>query len=267
MAALVPGLAVTPGGFSTLGLGADANMKTVNGMQFGGDAVPRDMQTSTRFATSPWDPRSGGFSGALAATNVGAGSNISSRRARITLDAPVLQVADPIAARFGQTFTNVQLGGGARGALSLDKYFYNIGYQGSINRASVSSLLDLDDEALASAGISRDSAARLVQILGAQGVPLTVGGVPDHRTTKSASFAGRFDRTLPNTPGANRGPSHTCCSAAISRRLADLRFRRRWRRRTPARAVETARGSRAAFALSREVWRLRERDHGERLAR
>jgi hypothetical protein len=201
MAALVPGLTVTPGGFSTFGLGTDANMKTINGMQFGGDAVPRDMQASTRFATSPWDPTRGGFSGALANTNIAGGSNISTRRGRVTLDAPVLQVADPVASRFGQTFTNLQLGGGARGAITLDKYFYSLGYQASVNRASVASLLDLDDGALASAGISRDSAARLVQILNAQGVPLTAGGVPDHRTTKSASFAGRFDRTLPNVPG------------------------------------------------------------------
>jgi len=66
MAGLVPGLSLTSGGFSAFGLGADANMKTLNGMNFSGDAVPRDMNTSTRFISSPWDPTRGGFSGALA---------------------------------------------------------------------------------------------------------------------------------------------------------------------------------------------------------
>src|SRR5262249_28153569 len=57
--------------------------------------------------------------------------------------------------------------------------------------------LDLDSDALARAGVSRDSAVRLIQILGNAGVPLTVGGIPDSRTIGSASFAGRFDRAIP----------------------------------------------------------------------
>jgi hypothetical protein len=121
MAGLIPGLSLTPGGFSAFGLGPDANMKTLNGMSFGGDAVPRDMSTSTRFVSSPWDPTRGGFSGALASTTVNRGSNIEFRRARVTLDAPMLQVGDPIAARYGNTFTNLQLGGSSSGPLSLDR--------------------------------------------------------------------------------------------------------------------------------------------------
>src|SRR5205085_140754 len=64
LAALIPGYSVVPGGFSAFGLGADANMKTLNGMNFGGDALPRDLPTSTRYVSSPWDPTKGGFSGA-----------------------------------------------------------------------------------------------------------------------------------------------------------------------------------------------------------
>src|SRR5262249_30093777 len=148
-----------------------------------------------------------GFSGAISQTNVARGNNISSRRGRVTLDAPQLQVADPIATRYGQTFTNLQLGGGSSGAFTLDKYFYNMGYQASLNRAPVSSLLDLDSDPLARAGSSRDSAVRLIQIPGNAGGPLTVGGVPDSRTMGSASFAGRFDRAIPGTgPGVKPPP-------------------------------------------------------------
>lgn len=201
MASLIPGLTTAPGGgFSAFGLGPDANMKTLNGMNFSGDAVPRDMPTTTRFASSPWDPTRGGFSGALAATYVSRGTNIYRSNGRVTLDAPMLQVGDPVSRRFGQQFTNLQLGGGKNGPLSLDKYFYSAGYQASIARAPVSSLLDLDPDALVHAGISPDSAFRLTQILGAAHVPLTVGGIPDQRTTFSGSFLERFDYLLPNPP-------------------------------------------------------------------
>jgi hypothetical protein len=201
MAAMIPGYSAIPGGgFSAFGLGADANMKTVNGMNFSGDALPRDLVTSTRYISSPWDPTRGGFSGALASTTVSRGSNIRQERARITLDAPSLQVGDPIAERFGQKYTNLQLGGGRNGPLSLDRYFYNAGYSASLMRAPVSSLLDLDADALAHAGISPDSAARLTQILGLQHVPLTVGGIPNDRTTFSGNFVERFDFARPNPP-------------------------------------------------------------------
>jgi hypothetical protein len=214
MAGLIPGLALTPGGFSAFGLGSDANMKTLNGMSFGGDAVPRDMNTSTRFASSPWDPTRGGFSGALASTTVQRGTNITTRRGRVTLDAPMLQVTDPIASRFGQKFSNVQLGGASIGAFSLDKYFYDVGYQAAVNRAPVSSLLDLDADALAHAGISPDSAFRLTQILGVQHVPLTVGGIPDQRTSFGGSVLGRFDYALPTAPGVKPLPQWNVVAGA-----------------------------------------------------
>jgi len=214
MAGLVPGLSLTAGGFSAFGLGADANMKTLNGMNFSGDAVPRDMNTGTRFVSSPWDPTRGGFSGALASTTVNRGTNISVRRGRVTLDAPMLQVGDPIAARFGQKFTNLQLGGASIGAFSLDKYFYDVGYQASMNRAPVSTLLDLDADALAHAGISPDSAFRLTQILSSLHVPVTAGGAPSDRTTMGGSVLGRFDYSVPSNPGATPPPQWNVVAGA-----------------------------------------------------
>lgn len=207
MAALIPGLTPTAGGYSAFGLGPDANMKTLNGMQFTGDALPRDLNTTTSFSSSPWDPTRGGFSGALSSTTISSGGNIFTRRGRITLDAPPLQVTDPVAARFGQRFTNLQLGGSNSGAFALDRYYYDAGYQASVNRAPVSTLLDVDADALEHAAISPDSAFRLVQLLQAQHVPLTRGDIPDDRTTASGTFAARFDHSLPNPgPGATPPP-------------------------------------------------------------
>ncbi|HEY4133469.1 MAG TPA: carboxypeptidase-like regulatory domain-containing protein [Gemmatimonadaceae bacterium] len=201
MAGLLPGYStLSGGGFSAFGLSADANMKTLNGMNYSGDALPRDVATSTKYVSSPWDPTKGGFSGALASTTINRGSNITAERGRITLDAPSLQVGDPVAARFGQKFTNVNVGGSKSGAMSLDKYFYNLGASATMTRAPVSSLLDFDADALGAAGISPDSAVRLTQILAAQGIPVNRVGIPDQRTTIGANFVQRFDYALPNPP-------------------------------------------------------------------
>jgi hypothetical protein len=208
MATLIPGLAVTSNGISAFGMGGDANMTTLNGMSVGAASVPRDVPVSTTFLTSPWDPTRGGFAGALTSATVASGDNVSTRRVRATLDAPALQADDPIAARFGQKYTNLQLGNAGTGAFSLDKYFYDYGFQASRQTADVQSLLALDTDALLHAGISPDSAFRLTQILGAQHIPVTRGGIPSQRMTTSANFIERFDRRLPAPPaGATPAPA------------------------------------------------------------
>ena len=199
MAALVPGLTITGSGPSAFGIGSDANATQLNGVAFSGTSVPRDMNTSTRFITSPWDVTRGGFSGVLSSTSINPGTNVSQRRARISLDHPALQTTDAVSRRFGQTHTNVLAGIGADGPLRLDKYFYNVGAQLSHRLADAGSLLDMDADALAHAGISSDSAARLVQLLGAAQVPLGTT-LPGSRTITNASVMARFDRQLPQGP-------------------------------------------------------------------
>ena len=191
-AALVPGLAVTGNGVSAFGLGSDANMTTLNGMPFSAGAVPRDLATQTSFITSTWDPRYGGFSGALQSSTLARGTNIDTKRASASFDSPMLQASDPIAARAGQKFTNIIASGASAGPISLDKYFFNLGYQASRRTADVATLLDLDRDALVHAGISPDSAFRLTQILGAQSIPLTSGGVSDRRVTTRGSVPWAF---------------------------------------------------------------------------
>lgn len=208
MASLIPGLSVTSNGVSAFGLGGDANLTTLNGMSFGAGSIPRDLQTMTTFFTSPWDPARGGFSGVLTSATVSRGNNITQRRAHATFDSPDLQVADPTAARYGQTFTNVQLSDTRSGAVSLDKYFYNYGIQASQRTASVSSLLDFDADALYHAGISADSARRLVQLLQNTHIPLAPAGVPRQRVTRNAQFLARFDRALPvSSPAVAPAPA------------------------------------------------------------
>src|SRR5690606_3603767 len=52
---LMPGLDGAPDGFSVLGLEAEDNMITLNGMTFAGGGLPRDVLMSSSLATNPYD--------------------------------------------------------------------------------------------------------------------------------------------------------------------------------------------------------------------
>jgi hypothetical protein len=97
MAASLPGVQSVPGadggadGYSVLGLGADQNNTTLNGMQFGGSSLPRDAMVSSSVATSPYDVSRGGFSGAQMSLRSRPGSNFMTRGMSLNLDAPQAQ--------------------------------------------------------------------------------------------------------------------------------------------------------------------------------
>jgi len=206
MAALVPGITMTPDGPSVLGLGAGANSTQLNGMSFPGGSLPPDATTTTRFVTSPWDPSYGGAAGFLRSVTLASGGNVSTRRGSVSLDAPQLQASDAIGRAFGTTFSGLQLGTGGDGALVLDKYFYNYGAQVFRRVSTSASLLDLNPAALQASGISPDSAQRLIQVLEAAGIPLAGGGIASTAATTAASFVGRIDRSVPVPRGLTPNP-------------------------------------------------------------
>jgi hypothetical protein len=199
MATLIPGLAVGSGGISAFGMSSDANNTTLNGMNFSGGDLPRDLRTTTRFQTSPWDPTIGGAAGANINQSIAGGGNIASRTAHVTFDDPSLQFSDPIASHIGQEYSNISLSEGGAGAYALDQLFYSYGLQLSRRTASVASLNALDAAALSLSGVSRDSASKLLQTLGALGVPVSAGAAP-RLTTTTLSFAERIDHRLPTIP-------------------------------------------------------------------
>ena len=205
MASLIPGLAAGPGGVSAFGMSSDANNTTLNGLNFSGGDLPRDAETTTRFSTSPWDPTIGGAAGVNLRQTLSAGGNISSRNAHLTFDDPALQFSDPIAGHIGQEFSNIALNEGGTGAYALDQLFYNYGFQLARRTAAVASLTDLDAAALNLSGVSRDSASRLLQTLGALHVPVSAGVAPRTVTT-SASFSERIDHRLPTIPSGSTPP-------------------------------------------------------------
>ncbi len=198
MAATIPGVNAVSGGVSVLGLPPSQNGATLNGMNFGGSDVPRDARTWTHLATSTFDPARGGFSGAQTAVDLVPGNIFTFWRSHLTLDAPALQYTDPVAARLGQRYTNVQASLGSDGELVRDRYYFNVAAQGSRRLADATSLLNAGDDMLEPAGVAPDSVTRFLQLLAAAGVPL--GSPATSRVSTVGSVIGRLD----HTPEASR---------------------------------------------------------------
>jgi hypothetical protein len=205
MAATLPGVQLVPGeggdpnGFSVLGLGADQNMTTLNGLSFGGASLPRDAATMSSLATSPYDVSRGGFSGAQFSIRGRPGTNFRIRGASLNLETPQTQWTDRAAADLGQENTNLSLGGIASGPIRMDRSFYSVSYQLGRRINDLQSLFHTSPLGLRTSGVAADSAARLGGILTAAQIPTSVAGLPSHRTMDQGSLFGSLDFNAPNS--------------------------------------------------------------------
>lgn len=205
MAASLPGVQSVPGsngdadGFSVLGLGADQNNTTLNGLQFGGSNLPRDAQVASSLVTSPYDVSRGGFSGAQFSLRTRPGSNFVTRGMSLNVDAPQLQWSDRAGQALGQKYSNLSLGGTMSGPIKMDKTFYNFSYQLGRRANDLQTLLTTDANGLQAVGVSADSVARFLSLLQTSGVPLTVGGIGDNRTSGQGSLFGSVDFAPPSS--------------------------------------------------------------------
>ena len=211
MAATLPGVQSVPGeggdpnGFSVLGLGADQNNTTLNGMNFGGAGLPRDAAVSSSLVTTPYDVSRGGFSGAQFSLRTRPGSNFLTRGMSLNLDAPQTQWTDAAARALGQEYTNASLGGALSGPISFDKTFYSVSWQLGRRANDYHNLLDTDPIGLQAAGVSSDSVSRFLGILGNQAVPATVGGVSSNRLSDQGNLFGSIDFA---PPASTRGSAY-----------------------------------------------------------
>ena len=211
MAATLPGVQTVPGeggdpnGYSVLGLGADQNNTTLNGMNFGGSGLPRDAAVSSSLVTTPYDVSRGGFSGAQFSLRTRPGSNFITRGMSLNLDAPQVQWTDAAARALGQEYTNASLGGALSGPISFDKTFYNLSWQLGRRANDYQNLLDTDPIGLKAAGVASDSVTRLLSILGSQAVPSTVGGLTNDKLSDQGTLFGAIDFA---PPGSTRGSAY-----------------------------------------------------------
>ncbi len=231
MAATLPGVQLVPGqdgganGFSVLGLGADQNNTTLNGMQFGGAGLPRDASVMSSLITSPYDVSRGGFSGGQFNLRTRPGSNFKARALSSTLDAPQMQWADRAARSLGQEYSNLSLGGSVAGPLVYDKAFYNVSFQLGRRSNDLQTLLNTDPTGLQASGIAADSVTRLVSLLQSASVPTTYTGLPGSRIGDQGSVFGSVDITPPSS---------------TSGQSFNLTFNGSWNRSDPATALNTS---------------------------
>lgn len=207
MAASVAGIQIIPGldgasdMFSMLGLSGDQNNTTFDGLGSGVSALPPDILATTSIRPYPFDPSIGGFSGAQIAIQTIPGSNFSRRLISSVDIVPPLQWADERARAQGQTYTNVRLGGNAAGPIVMNRAFYNAAYNVGRQFSDLRTVLNTNAVGLTAAGISPDSAKRLVSILRRRGIPTDGGGLPRTQERDVAQLSGNVD-VAPSASGA-----------------------------------------------------------------
>lgn len=205
MAASLPGVSLVPGqdgganGYSVLGLGADQNNTTLNGLGFGGATLPRDAAVGASLVTSPYDVSRGGFSGGQFQLRTRPGSNFLNRGASLNIDNPALQWTDPAAAATGQQFSNYSLGGLLSGPISIDKAFYNLSYQLGRRAQDFQTLLNTSAVGLQNAGVAPDSVARFLGIVNRFRVPTSLSAIPSSRLADNAAVFGSLDFQPPSS--------------------------------------------------------------------
>ena len=209
MAASLPGVLLVPGtdgaadGFSVLGLGADQNTVTLNGVQSSASSLPRDASVTTSVSTSPYDVSRGGFSGANLNVQSSSGSNFRTRGTSVLFNAPPLMWSDRAASALGNDYTNVSWGGVASGPLEQNKSFYNLSYQLGRNSRDNQTLLTTNQLGLETAGIAIDSVQRFLNILHVRGVPTTSLVPHNSRISDNGSTFGSIDYNPPNSTQGN----------------------------------------------------------------
>ena len=201
MAAGVPGIQLIPGlngaadVFSALGLSADQNSTTFNGLGSGINTLPPDAQVRASVLTYSYDPAIGNFSGARIALVSQPGTNYSFRQASTNAVAPQLEFADDVAQAQNQKYTNLQLGAGGRGPITMDRHFYNSSFGLTRNFKDLPSLLNTSPLGLTSAGVAADSVTRLLSILRQASIPATTSGAPSVQATDAMNVQSNFDLT------------------------------------------------------------------------
>ncbi|MBW7933418.1 MAG: carboxypeptidase regulatory-like domain-containing protein, partial [Gemmatimonadaceae bacterium] len=194
LAATLPGFVSGPGGLSFMGAGAQSNLTTLNGMALPASALPRAARVDTRVTGTTYDPARGGFAGANIDVRLSPGSrSYQDRNAYFTFDSPSLQRTDAIGRATGATKAVARASAGANGELIRQALTYNAAVDLTRSRSDLSTLATADAAALARAGVSPDSVARLASAAQSLGIPLRAAGAPADRERSVVTWLGRLD--------------------------------------------------------------------------
>ena len=189
-----PGVTQGVGGPSILGSSGSSNLTTLNGMALPGGTLPRAARVDTRVTGATFDVVRGGFSGANTDVQLGAGNpSFQERNAFLTFDAPSLQVTDAVGQALGTRYGAYRGSAGANGVLVPHVVTYNAAVELSRTTSDPATLFGANASALLSAGVSRDSVARLQTAALGVGVPLSGRGIPTMRERNGVTWLGRMD--------------------------------------------------------------------------
>ncbi|HEX6749213.1 MAG TPA: carboxypeptidase-like regulatory domain-containing protein [Longimicrobium sp.] len=188
VAATVPGVTPTADGFAVLGL-AGQNQTRLNGLDFSGAEIPRDVRTRTRVATTTYDPARGGFGGAEVSVDLAPGGGYTFRRAHVGGDIPGLGGNSVFAAP--RTGGGLRLSTGTEGELP-GRFNYNAGIQITRESSGAYSIAELRRQLVGSGQASQASVNELGSTLSALGVP-SLSGAGAALSPVRATFLGRID--------------------------------------------------------------------------
>src|ERR1019366_6316113 len=157
-------------GFSVLGVPGTQNSTLVDGMTFGGGALPRDAVSTQKLVTMTFDPSKGQFAGAQTVMTTKRGTTYGVATLRAQLADPHLAWADP------QSPSPVPQIGSASGYASGPLFGRSIHFLlaiGVSNRATATpSLLSPRPSLLSQLGLSADTVAAITRALTTLGAPL-----------------------------------------------------------------------------------------------
>ncbi len=194
IAGTTPGVTQGVSGPSILGSGAASNLTTLNGMALAGATLPRAARVETRVTGATYDATRGGFSGANTDVQLGAGDqNYQERNAFLTFDTPSLQYTDGVGQSLGTRYGAFRGSVGANGTLIPHLATYNVAVDLSRSTSDPATLFTGNAAALQSAGVSRDSVARLQTAALGLGLPIAGTGIPTARERNAITWLGRID--------------------------------------------------------------------------
>jgi hypothetical protein len=181
---------------SILGSGSESNLTTLNGMGMAAGSIPRAANTQTRVTGATFDPTRGGFSGANIDVELGPGDRFfQQRRAFFTLAPSGLQFTDAIGRAIGAPSGTIRGSVGADGEIIRDAMTYNVALDVSHSVSHPATLLNANDAVLLRAGVSPDSASRVIDAAPGLGLSLSGHGIPTAQTHNSVSWLTRLDDT------------------------------------------------------------------------
>jgi hypothetical protein len=188
---LVAGTDTTPASFSVAGQPSNQNNVTVDGGSFLFGTLPQNGVRSVRVVTNAYDVSRGQFTGGQVATTTLSGTPTFQGSATAISQQPSLQFPAPQSPTFGQRYTQSTGSFGAGGPLIGDASFYFASVQYDRKVDPVTSLLDAGS-ALSNLGVSADSVARFLQLIGRDGLSGR-DGAPTTRLTTTLSSLARVD--------------------------------------------------------------------------